>query len=205
MALTRGMLSAMGLDEDKINAIITAHVEVVDGLKAEIKSNKDSADRAKELETELAEAKNSLAELEKNKTEYENTAAELAKLKESIASKEAHTRKENAITAHLKSVNIPDKWHSRILKTLDFDGVELDKDGTIKNLDKLDSFIDSEWGDTKTEPFEEGYNSPKPPKTSGANAFGSMSLAEKMAFAEQHPGDAQVTEWLRNPTANKEG
>jgi hypothetical protein len=183
-----------------------AHKIDIESIKEERDTLKEKADKAKELETELAEAKNSLAELEKNKTEYENTAAELAKLKESIASKEAHTRKENAITAHLKSVNIPEKWHSRILKTLDFDGVELDKDGTIKNLDKLDSFIDSEWGDTKTEPFEEGYNSPKPPKTSGANAFGSMSLAEKMAFAEQHPGDAQVTEWLRNPTAtNKEG
>ena len=200
MAFTRGFLSAMGLEDDKVQTIIEAHLEVVNGLKAQANENKDNADKVTKLETELAEAKNSLAELEKQKTEYENTAAELATLKESIAAKETKAKKESAIIAHLKALNIPEKWHTRILKTTDMDAVELDKSGNIKTLDKLDAFIDSEWGDTKGQPVEEGYQSPTPPSNSGANSFSAMSLADKMAFAEQHPNDAQVTAWLKNPT-----
>lgn len=185
MALTRGMLSAMGLDEDKVQAIITAHIEVVDGLKAEIKSSKDKADKTEKLEQELAEAKNSLAELEKSRSEYETTAAELTKLKESIAAKETRTKKESAITAHLKEMNIPDKWHSRIIKTMDMSAVELNKDNSIKNIDKLDEFVNAEWGDTKAESKSEGYNSPNPPKSDGKKKMTKDEISKIEDYTER--------------------
>ena len=36
MAFTRKFLTSLGIDEDKIETIMTAHIEVTDALKAEI-------------------------------------------------------------------------------------------------------------------------------------------------------------------------
>ncbi len=185
MALTRGMLSAMGLDEDKVQAIITAHVEVVDGLKAEIKSSKDKADKAEKLEQELTEAKNSLAELEKAKGEYETTAAELTKLKESISAKETRSQKETAVESVLKTLGIDDKWYDRIKKTVDFDGIELNKDGTLKNGDKLTEAIETEWGDTIPTVTETGVRTAHPPANSGKTTMTKDEISKIEDYTER--------------------
>ena len=45
MALSRKFLAAMGIEADKIDEIITAHVETVDGLKKERDDLKEKADK----------------------------------------------------------------------------------------------------------------------------------------------------------------
>ena len=44
MALTRSMLNGMGLTADQISAIIEAHTETVEGLKASVKEAEKKAD-----------------------------------------------------------------------------------------------------------------------------------------------------------------
>ena len=46
MAFTRKFLSAMGIEADKVDEIINAHIEVVDGLKEERDNFKKNADKA---------------------------------------------------------------------------------------------------------------------------------------------------------------
>ena len=53
MALTRKMLKAMGIEDEKIDQIIEEHVESVDGLKAERDRYKAAAKDAEALSAEL--------------------------------------------------------------------------------------------------------------------------------------------------------
>ena len=68
MALTRKFLEALGIEQAKIDEIISAHTEVTNALKADRDSYKEKAEKYDETKTELDKAK---SELEKaNKDEY---------------------------------------------------------------------------------------------------------------------------------------
>ena len=68
MALTRKMLKAMGIEDEKIDQIIEAHSETVDGLKGELEiaksAAKGDADKVTALQKELEDAKNMALEKE---------------------------------------------------------------------------------------------------------------------------------------------
>ena len=57
LALTRKMLKAMGIEDEKIDQIIEEHVESIDGLKAERDRYKTGAEEAEGLRKQLEEAK----------------------------------------------------------------------------------------------------------------------------------------------------
>ena len=60
MALTRKMLKAMGIEEEKIEQIIEAHAETVDTLKEQRDTLKADSDKLAEVQKELDKAKKSL-------------------------------------------------------------------------------------------------------------------------------------------------
>ena len=57
MALTRKYLSALGIEAEKIDEIISAHTETVDGLKDEIAKYKGDAEKLPAVQKELDELK----------------------------------------------------------------------------------------------------------------------------------------------------
>ena len=57
MSLTRKMLKAMGIEEEKIDQIIEAHSETVDSLKADRDSYKEDAEKLKAVQKELDDLK----------------------------------------------------------------------------------------------------------------------------------------------------
>ena len=57
MALTRKMLKAMGLEDEKIDQIIEAHTETVDGLKESLEKAQAAAKALPGVQKELVEAK----------------------------------------------------------------------------------------------------------------------------------------------------
>ena len=57
MSLTRKMLKAMGIEDEKIDQIIEAHTETVDGLKEQITQYKASAEKLPGVQKELDDLK----------------------------------------------------------------------------------------------------------------------------------------------------
>ena len=55
MALTRKYLRALGIEDDKIEEIISAHLETVNPLKDERDSYKDKAEKTDELQKQVDE------------------------------------------------------------------------------------------------------------------------------------------------------
>lgn len=60
MALTRKMLKAMGIDDDKADEIIDAHAETVSSLKKQVDDARASSGNAEALQKEVNELKEQL-------------------------------------------------------------------------------------------------------------------------------------------------
>ena len=171
MAFTRKFLSAMGIEADKVDEIINAHVEVVDGLKEERDNFKKDAEKLADVEKELNKAKEKLAKNGEGETvskeDYDKLKQEYDDYKADIAAKNTRTEKENAFRELLKSVGVSEKRFNAIIKVSDIDGLELDKDGKIKDADERTNNIKTEWADFIETTTTKGAKTANPPANNG--------------------------------------
>lgn len=121
--MSRKWLEALGIEADKISVIAEAHSDIVQAIIKERDDYKTELDGAKEKMVDKAE----LTKVKK----------ELADLKEAQQKKEERTAKEAALKAVYKDAGIADKFVSALIRIADFDKVELDSDGGIKNRSAL--------------------------------------------------------------------
>lgn len=169
MALTRRALKAMGIDEEKIDEIISMHSETVDGLKADVAKYKADAEALPEVQKQLEKAQADLEAGKKDswKVKYEAIKEEFDGYKTEQTKKESHAAKEKAYRALLQEAGISEKRLESVLKVSDVDGVELDDKGAIKGADKLTENIKSEWADFITTTETRGANTSTPPANGG--------------------------------------
>lgn len=205
MALTRKFLSAMGIDEEKVDQIISAHVETVDKLKEQRDEYREQADKIPDLKRELEDANKSLKEHEKDdykgkyealKTKYDALHDEFNDYKSEVEEKETKGAKETAYRNLLKQAGVSDKRIDAVLRVSNLEGIELDADGNVKDADGVMDNIKEEWADFIVTKGAKGASTPTPPANNGGNSFESMSLAEKMVFANENPNNDLVKAWL---------
>lgn len=192
MALTRSMLKGMNLTEEQVSAIIDAHKETVDALKEQRDGYKADAEKLGVVQKELDDYKNG----KDWKAEYDKLNKSFQDYKAEVAGKETLAAKRAAFRKLLSDENIPDKFHDRILKMTDFEGVELDGD-KIKDEAAQREAISKEWGDFKATTKIESDKPENPPKDNPLT-FDKMSLTEKMRYANENPNAAEVRAWLGN-------
>lgn len=171
MAFTRKFLSAMGIEADKVDEIINAHIEVVDGLKEERDNYKKDAEKLADVEKELTKAKEKLAKNGEGETvlksDYDKLKKDFDDYKADITAKNTRTEKENAFRELLKSVGVSEKRFNAIIKVSDIDGLELDKDGKIKDAEKHTENVKSEWADFIETTTTKGAKTANPPANNG--------------------------------------
>lgn len=183
MALTRKMLKAMSIDDDKIDQIIDAHTETVDALKNERDQYKDGAQKLEAVQEELNTLKAKGDDGFKAKYEAEKAAHD--KLKADITAKETKQAKTNAYRALLKEAGIDEKRIETVLKasTPTIDGIELDADGKITDADKYSADIKTEWADFVVKTSTKGANTKTPPANGGRGT--TMTKAEIDAIKDR--------------------
>lgn len=179
MALTRKFLTAMGIEAEKIDEIITAHAETVDGLKEErdtarkeAEQYKEAADKLPDVEKELNELKEQVKKDAKDPYEpkYNELKEEFDKYKADVEAKEITSKKESAYKTLLKEAGVPDKIVDAILKGTDISAIELTEDGKIKDADEKTKAVKTEWeGYIQTE-GKQGAKTPTPPENNGGEA-----------------------------------
>ena len=147
MALTRKFLEAFGIEQAKIDEIISAHTEVTNALKADRDSYKEKAEKYDETKTELDKAKSELEKVNKDeyKTKYESLEAEFNKYKTDIAEKEVKVKKEEAYKKMLKEIGVNEKSIGAILKVKDLSSLKLDDKGNIVDVDTLKESEKKDW------------------------------------------------------------
>ena len=167
MSLTRKMLKAMNIEEEKIDQIIDAHSETVDALKADRDAYKEDAAKLAAVQKELDELKAKGDDGYKAKYEAEKAAHDA--LKADIAAKETKKAKTDAYRELLKGANIDEKRIATILRAEapTIDKIELDADGKIKNAEQYTESIKSDWADFIVTQSAKGTNTATPPANGG--------------------------------------
>lgn len=190
MALTRKMLSAMGIDEDKQDEIINAHVEVVNALKEERDSLKADAKKADKLQKQIDDLNESMKNGERSpyKVKYEAKVDEYNDLKKEfddykadVSAKELESKKSNAYKELLKESGVSGKRIDSVLRVTDLSKIELDNDGKIKDPDGLKKNIKEEWSDFIVTESKQGANVSNPPANTGG---GKKSKEEIMSIKD---------------------
>lgn len=166
MALTRKFLKAMGIEEEKIEQIIEAHGETVDALKEERDNYKADADRLADVQKKLTKAEETLAKKGDGETvlkeDFDKLKDEYDKYKAGIDAEKLHTAKETAFRELLKAAGVSEKRIASVLKVTDIDGVEIDKDGKIKDAEKHTEDVKKEWADFIETTTVKGADTAKP-------------------------------------------
>ena len=165
MALTRKFLEALGIEQAKIDEIISAHTEVTDSLKADRDSYKEKAEKYDQTKTELDKAKSELDKVSKDeyKTKYESLEAEFNKYKTDIAEKEVKGRKEEAYKKMLKEIGVNEKSIDAILRVKDLNTIKLDDKGEIVDVDTLKESEKKDWEGFIIESEVHGQDPSTPP------------------------------------------
>lgn len=169
MALTRKMLRAMSIDDEKIDQIIEAHGETVDALKQQRDAFKADAERIPTLEQELSAAKKQFDDSgsDSYKEKYEALFNEFNDFKATVSKEKEHIKKQNAYRDLLKAAGVDDKRLDTVLKVSDFNSIEFDDDGNVQNSDDLTKSIQNEWSDFISTQKTNGAKVDEPPTNKG--------------------------------------
>ena len=178
MALTRKMLKAMELDDDKISQIIDAHQATIDEIgserdkfKADAEKYKAEAERLGSVEKDLVKAQAKLEEAADTAEKLKNLQDEFNTYKADVDAKATKAQKEKAYRGLLAEAGISDKRFDSIIKVTDLSGVELDKDGKVKDSKTIVEGIKSEWADFIQTTGTKGATTPTPPAGDPSKVF----------------------------------
>lgn len=115
----------------------------------------------------------------KDTEEYKTLKKSFDDYKADQAAKEAKAAKEAAYREVLKAAGIPEKRLAAVLRASDLSGVELDKDGKIKDVDKLTESIKTEWADFIPTTRTTGTNPANPPANTGGGSLSKEDIYRK--------------------------
>lgn len=169
MGLTRSMLKGMGLNDEQIGAVIEEHVNVVDSLKQERDKLKDKIESLEEIKDENAKLKTELKEKNDYQKKYEELNAEYVDFKKTLEAKDKVTKIKKSYADLLRKNNIADKYIDKILKVTNFDKLELDEKGNLKNENEINENIKSEWDTFITTTKTSGIDVKTPPITTSSS------------------------------------
>lgn len=170
MALSRKMLKAMGIEDEKIDQIIEAHVETTDSLKADRDKYKEEAEKISEVQRELDAIKKERDELQAKvdaddsyKAKYESEHAAYEEFKSGVAAEKEDAKKANAYKELLKKAGISDKRHDAILKLNKYKDLAFDDKGEVVDADKVVDSLKDEWSEFVVTTRTEGAKTENPP------------------------------------------
>lgn len=197
MALSRKFLQALGIEAEKIDEIINAHSETVEGLKEERDSYKSQAEQADKLQKDLDKAKKDIEELNKEdayKVKYEALKEDFDTYKKGVETEKTNNNKKAAYKALLKEIKISDKRIDSVAKLADLDKIKLDKDGKIEGSEDLKKALAEEWADFIVTDGKEGAGTSTPPASNG----GVKSREEIMKIKDTSERQKAWGEYLTN-------
>lgn len=178
--LTRSFLKGMQLNEEQISAIIEEHSETVNSLKAQRDSYKEAADELEQVKTELNDLKAHGDGGWQKKYEDEHAAFEQFKADQTKESQ--RQAKATAYRSVLKDAGVSDKAIDSVINATNFDGIEMDDNGKLKDVEGLSNKIKEKWSGFIVKEEKHGADIEHPPKTeSGA----SMTKEEIMAIKDR--------------------
>ena len=193
MSLTRKMLKAMGIEEEKIDQIIEAHSETVDSLKADRDTYKEDAEKLKTVQKELDDLKAKGDDGWKEK--HDKLKGDFDNYKKDVEAKEAHSKKVEAYRAILKDAGLSEKGIEKAIKYAEWDKIELEADGKLKGASDHIKAVKEEWAEYVTTTTTTGAKTSNPPANNGGSGNG-KTREEILAIKD---GSVRRAEMAKNP------
>lgn len=182
MALTRKMLKAMGIEDEKIDEIVDAHAETVDALKKERNKYKEDADKLADIQKKYDDLKKVVDSQEDDpyKEKYDKEHKAFEEYKAGVESERTKANKTKAYKELLKKAGVSDKRIDSILRVTAVDDFELDDDGNIKDADNVVKDIQAEWAEFIEVRDQRGAGTENPPRnTGGSNKLTKADIYKK--------------------------
>lgn len=195
MSLTRRMLKAMGIEEEKIDEIINAHTETVDALKNERDRYKEDADTYKTDSERLEDVQKELNDLKAEKesgnpyeVKYNDLKKEYEGYKTSVEAEKIKAKKTAAYKKLLKDAGVSDRRIDAVLKVSSaaIDSVEFDEDDSVKNSKDLTDKVNEEWADFIETTGTRGADVNTPPSGTGSSGNAGIGLSRAAMIAQKH-------------------
>lgn len=165
MALTRKMLKAFGIEDEKVDEIIEAHAESVDALKRQRDEYKAEAEKVPALQKQL----DGMGDPDELRAKYDAEHEAFEKYRAEVEAGKAEAEKRGLYRKLLEQVGVDPKRIDSVLRVSDLSGVSV-KDGAIEGADDLTESIKSDWSDFIAVETTKGAAVPNPPKSTGGAA-----------------------------------
>ncbi|MBQ9041423.1 MAG: hypothetical protein IJ111_01245 [Eggerthellaceae bacterium] len=181
MALTRSMLKAMGIEEEKIDQIIESHTETVDALKQQRDDLNERASKVPALEKKVEELE-AAKPTEDFEAKYNEEHEAFEQYKVQIAQQQAEKEKADLYRALLSEQGIDAKRLDSIMKVTDLSGVTV-VDGELADRETLAEKAKTEWEAFIPQTSTKGAEVDTPPASShtvdGVNPETAKRLQER--------------------------
>lgn len=202
--LSKAGVSAENMDT-AIEEIITGHNATVDALKDDIADLKANSQNYTDIKTkfdaqstELKNVKRQLAETEDYKGKYETVKADYDQFKSDVDGKEKKAQSDTAFKKWLLSQGYSETGAGKIVKYGGYTP-EFDKDGNIKNADKLSESVKGEWGEYHGTTRVEGAKTATPPQNTGGKSITKEEIMNIKNTAERQKKIAENPELFGLP------
>ena len=182
MSLTRKLLKGMGLTDEQVDTIIEAHTDTVDGLKEQVKTYREAAEKLPNVQKELDDLKAAgdggfKEKFEKEHSDFEN-------FKKTIQEKETKAAKESAAKAFFESKGITGNSLEIAMRGSSAEIAAIELDGEkIKDSSALDALVNGTFKALVSTTTTKGANIPNPPVTTPNKAYSADDI-RKMSPAE---------------------
>lgn len=189
MALTRKFLKALGIEEDKIEEIITAHGETVAALKDEIDKAEQSAKDSAAAAQERDKLQKRVEALEKTSGDAAKVQAEYDAYRQQVETDKANAGKKALIKKALEEAHANPAAIDLMLNTVKLDDVELDGE-TLKDAEAVLKPIREAHAGLFGTVQNQGTPPLNPPAGDGKmtrESFEKLPLSKRMEYINAHP------------------
>ena len=180
-SLTRKFLSDLGIEDEKIDSIIDAHVSTVKALtqaRADLEAVRKENDSLKKGAGDYAA----------EKARADKAVKDLEDYRKLVSSREKDAKIEGAYRKLAKDAHIDEKRLDTVVKWARAEGIlqkaTLKDDGTFDNADKLAEDIKAEWADFVTTDSKAGSKPSTPPGGSGSEADDLAAVRKAMGLPD---------------------
>lgn len=177
--LTRKNLKALNVPDEAIDAIVEAHSDAINDIKAERDKYAEQAKQIAALTTERDTLKQQLAEAKKSVGDAQKIQEAFDAYKQQVETEKKTATLTTAAKKLLTSKGMQEKLADLVMAKRGLDGIELDDKGAIKDGDKLIDALKGEYGDLFSTQQQQGTPTTTPP--SGGNATHGSGRAAALA------------------------
>ncbi len=192
MSLTRKMLKALGLEDDKIEQIIEAHTEVTDALKSQLTAAQDGAETLATVTKERDKLQAKITDLEAKAPDAAKVQADFDAYKATVESEKSNAQKATLFQQALAAAGVArESAQKALLKVVDLSTLKLTADGKLEGADGLITPLKADYADFFATTTENGVPPTTPPAGGGKGVtkeqYSKMNVTERAALAAKEP------------------